>query len=42
MKKEEREMNHLRAKVKGEAMHIKNMEKEMEFMQMKLAAAGLD
>ena len=42
LEKEEREMNHLRAKVKGEAMHIKNMEKEMEFMQMKLAAAGLD
>jgi CRP-like cAMP-binding protein len=39
--KEEREMKRLRAKVKGEELQRKHLEKEMEFMQMKLAAAGL-
>lgn len=42
LEREEREMNRLRAKVKGEEVHRKQMEKKMEFMHMKLAAAGLD
>ena len=41
LEREEKEMNRLRAKYKGEQIHAQQMEKEMEFMRMKLAALGL-
>jgi CRP-like cAMP-binding protein len=41
MEREEREMNRLRAKIKGEQVMRQQAEKEMEFMRMRLAAAGV-
>ena len=41
MEKEEKEMNRLRAKIKGEQVMRQQAQKEMEFMKMRLAAAGI-